>query len=174
MKLFKLKSSEVSLLFLNGALDPLTHMFVDLKISKLKRVFNQVIVDAYSSPLLSMSLFARFLRKSWLSIPITPFVSKTRGVKVPISTSKTLYWYFLFFSISCSVKMVRVFLFWLLQEFTCVTVRQKCSYSSCSENSSLDVWPCIGACVRRPQIKMLIVKWNQAWLCFNVTSYLSK
>ena len=129
----------MSLLYLNEVLDPLTHTFVHLKISKLKRVLNQVIVDAYSSPLLSMSLFARFFRKSWLSTPLPPFVPRTRGVKVPIATSKTLCWYFLFFSISFSLKMVRVLLFWLLQEFVRHSYVKKCRYSSCPETSSLDV-----------------------------------
>ena len=106
VKLFKLKSSKVSSLYLNGVLDPLTHMFVDLKISKLKQVVNQVIVDAYSSPLLSMSLFARFFKKSLLFISIPPFVQKTRGVKV--SQHSRLCWYFVFFSISCDGKVALV------------------------------------------------------------------
>lgn len=68
----------------------LSHMFVDLTISKLKRVLYRVTVDAYSPPLLSMSLFARFFRISWLSIRISLFVPKTRGAKVTMSTPETV------------------------------------------------------------------------------------
>jgi len=105
------------LLYLKGVLDPVTQIFADLKLSKLKRVLNHVIVDAKSSPVLRESLFARFFRRSWLSVPIPPFVPKTKGVKVPISTLKTLFGIFL--------KMARVLLFWLLHELTRVTRTSK-------------------------------------------------
>ena len=54
-----------------------------------------------------------------------PFVPNTSGVKVPISTSITLWLYFLFFSFSCSLKIVAVYLPWLDRELTCVTRTSK-------------------------------------------------
>ena len=54
-----------------------------------------------------------------------PFVPNTSGVKVPISTSITLWLYFLFFSFSCSLKIVAVCLPWMDRELTCVTRTSK-------------------------------------------------
>ena len=54
-----------------------------------------------------------------------PVVPKTSGVKVPISTSITPWLYFLFFSFSCSLKIVDVYLPWLDRELTCVTRTSK-------------------------------------------------
>ena len=42
IKFFNLKSSKESLSHLNGALDPLSHMFVDLKILKLLKAMNEL------------------------------------------------------------------------------------------------------------------------------------
>ena len=50
-----------------------------------------------------------------------PFVPNTSAVEVPISTSITLSLYFLFFSFSCSLKIIAVYLPWLDRELTCVT-----------------------------------------------------
>ena len=41
------------------------------------------------------------------------FLPNTSGVNVPISTSMTLWLYFLFFSFSCSLKIVAVCFPWL-------------------------------------------------------------
>jgi len=81
------------------------------------------------SPLSSLveSLFARVLKKFWQSSPMPPFVPNTSGVKVPISKSITPWMYFLFFSFSCSLKIVVVYLPWLDRELTCVTPLLGCS-----------------------------------------------
>ena len=56
---------------------------------------------------------------------IPPLVRKTRGVKDPISTSSTLYWYFHFSSFSCSLKIAVVVFPRIHLELTCVTLTSK-------------------------------------------------
>ena len=54
--------------------------------------------------------------------------SKTSDIQLPshpISTSSTRCCYFLFFSFSCSLKIIAVGLSWLLLELTCVTRTSK-------------------------------------------------
>ena len=59
------------------------------------------------------------------SASIPPLVRKTRRVKDPISTSSTVYWYFRFFSSSCSLKIAVVVFPRIHLELTCVTLTSK-------------------------------------------------
>ena len=76
------------MLYLKGVLDPLTHVFANLKIQNLTLFLNnQVIEDVQSSPVLMDDEFC------WLDSlekvdfqPIALFAPRTKGVKVPIST----------------------------------------------------------------------------------------
>ena len=109
-----------------GVLEPLTHVWTDLKISKESNVLIQVMVTCWGSSFFSESFSVRRLREQLQAAPIPPLVPKiTRRVKDPISTSSTICWYFRFFSSSCSLIIVDVAFPWLHLELTCVTLTSK-------------------------------------------------
>ena len=110
---------------LKGYLEPLIHLCTVLKIANESCIRSQEITLPSGSLFLLESLFSRFLKKFWQSSPMPPFVPNTSGVKVTISTSITLWLYFLFFSFSCSLKIVAVCLPWFDRELTCVTGTSK-------------------------------------------------
>ena len=76
------------------------------------------------------SFSASRLRKQLQSAPMPQLVPKTRGVKDPISTSSNLFWYFRFFSSSCSLKSADVAFPCLHLELTCVTLTSKNAVTS--------------------------------------------
>ena len=87
-----------------------------------------------------------------------PFVPNTSGVKVPISTSNTLWLYFLFFSFSsCSLKIVAVCLPWLDRELTCVTRTSKNAVTT----SRLHIQPRFSTC--NSGLKVLYNNNNNLW-----------
>ena len=96
-----LKSSKKSAFLWKGVLNPLKHVWRDLKISKDMHVWSQDMALAYDSPLFRESLPARLLKKVCIVSPFLRLCRKPRGwgEKDPISTTITLCWYFLFFSL---------------------------------------------------------------------------
>ena len=72
-------------------------------LSRAKDTFERIheIVVLYSSPFLIDMSSANLLWKRLHSSAMPPVVVKTKGLKVPRSTSKTLFAYNLFFSSSC-------------------------------------------------------------------------
>ena len=81
--------------------EPLRQSKVDL--SSAKDTFesiDEIDVLYFSSFLIEMS-FANLMWKCLHSSAMPEVVVKTKGVKVPCSTSKTLFAYNLFFSYSC-------------------------------------------------------------------------
>ena len=81
--------------------EPLRQSKADL--SRAKDTFERIheIVVLYSSPFLIDMSSANLLWERLHSSAMPPVVVKTKGVKVPRSTSKTLFAYNLFFSSSC-------------------------------------------------------------------------
>ena len=87
-----------------------------------------------------------------------PFVPNTSGLKVPISTSITLWLYFLLFSFSCSLNIVFVYLPWLDRELICVTrtsitLKVILSLCDCHEIFTTN-WPGIEVCQYVVSIKI--------------------
>ena len=82
--------------------EPLRQNKADLK--RVKDTFEHIheIVVLYSSPFLIDMSSTNLLWKRLHSSAMPPVVVKTKGVKVPCSTSKTLFAYNLFFLSSCS------------------------------------------------------------------------
>ena len=109
-----LKSSKKSALLWKGVLNPLKHVWRDLKISKDMHVWSQDMALAYDSPLFRESLPARLLKKVCIVSPFLRLCRKPRGwggggwKKDPISTTITLCWYFLFFSLLHEDRFVLV------------------------------------------------------------------
>ena len=68
-------------IFWKGVLEPLTHVFTDLRISKESNFLIQVIVMWSGSTLSSESFSARRLRKQLQSAHIPPLVPKKLGSK---------------------------------------------------------------------------------------------
>ena len=141
-----LKSSKKSAFLWKGVLDPRKHVWRDLKISKDMHVSSQDMALTYDSPLFRESLSARLLRKSLHFFPIPPFVPKTtgggdggggEGRKDLISTTITLCWYFLSFSLD---------LFWLHVEFRCTTDIEELCFSSWPETFCLYVQSSLMTC----------------------------
>ena len=158
---FTRKSSKKSLFLWKGILEPLILVWTDLRISNDKRVLSHVITTAYGSPSFLESLSAKCFKNIWHSTPIPPFVPKTSGVKVPISTSNIRCWYFLFFSFSCSLNIVDVGLFWLHLELTCVTRTSKNAVTPCDQNPPAFIYNLASASTRPcdcgSQVKSLVV-----------------
>ena len=105
-----------TLLFRNWIIpSKLSRLLVTRDGGKLSRV-GELSLESFS---------ASRLRKQLQSAPIPQLVPKTRGVKDPISTSSTLFWYFRIFSSSCALKIVDVAFPWFHLELTCVTLTSK-------------------------------------------------
>ena len=119
-----MKSSETSR-DLKGYLEPLTHLCTVFNTGNESCIHSQEITLGKDSLFFLESLCARVLKKFWQSSPMPPFVPNTSGVKVPISISMTFWLNFLFFSFSCSLKIVAVCLLWMDRELTCVTRTSK-------------------------------------------------
>ena len=98
-----------------------------------------------------------------------PFVPDISGVKVPISTFITLWLYFLFFSFSCSLKIVAVYFPWLDRELTCVTRTSKNAVTPGVQKPPAF----ISSLASRLGLKVeyFIVEWLQEWLSLHISAH---
>ena len=96
-----LKSSKKSAFLWKGVLEPRKHVWRDFKISKDMHVSSGDMALAYDSPLFPESLLRKVAQKkfSFFSPFLRLYQKPQGGGKDPISTTITLCWYFLFFSL---------------------------------------------------------------------------
>ena len=101
-------------------------VFTDFKISKKTLVLSQLVTSQGSlqRPPLPISLL-NASKTFYILRPSRRWFQKISGVKESISTSSTLSWYFLFFSLIRFLKIAAVGFPWLVLELTCVTLTSK-------------------------------------------------
>ena len=83
----------------------------------------------------------------------------------------TLWLYFLFFSFSCSLKIVAVCFSWLDQELTCVTRTSKNRYSWCPKTPCFHIQPRFSTDNSGLKVEYFIVEWLQEWLCLHISAH---
>ena len=153
-----LKSSKKSAFLWKGVLDPRTHVWTDLKISKDMRGLSQDMALAYDSPVFSGKFVRQVAQKKFAFFPHSSICSKNKGGKRSHFHVNNHLLVLPFLLSSCSTKIDSEDLLWLHAEFTYVrhtAYIEECCFSS---------WPEISCLYVQSTLRTDLWRWILGWI----------